>query len=108
MLACTDASSPSPTASVVVAPDSVVAHGGDTLHFTAAVLDAHGTPVPGRTVTWSSSDTSVVAVGSAGIAIARAAGVAWVRASADGIADSAYVAVQVPHLSLELLIGRQP
>src|SRR6266571_2655245 len=98
--ACNDTTSPAPVASVIVSPDSIVADTADTLHFTVALFDAHGNPVPGRTITWSSSETTVVAVGSAGIAVTRDTGTAWVRAAADGIADSAWVRVRVPIASI--------
>jgi len=92
MVACTDATGPGPAARVVVSPDSTVVLRGGTLAFTAAVLDANGRPTNGI-VTWTSSDTAVVAVGSAGIGVARSAGVAWVRASVTAIGDSARVQV---------------
>src|SRR5258708_8025938 len=92
MVACTGATGGGPGARVVVSPDSTVVLRGGTLAFTAAVLDANGRPTNGI-VTWTSSDTAVVAVGSAGIGAARSAGVAWVRASVTAIGDSARVQV---------------
>jgi alpha-tubulin suppressor-like RCC1 family protein len=102
ILACTDATSPAPAASLVLSPDSIVAERGDTLRFTAAILDAHDNPVPGRTVRWASSDTAVAVIGTAGIGIARGPGGAWVRATADGIADSARVTVRIPVASVTI------
>lgn len=102
IVACTDATSPQPVASVIVSPDSIMADRGDTLAFTAALFDAAGHPVPGRTVTWASSDTSVIAVGTAGIAITRGVGSAWVNATADSLRDSARVTVRLPIVSVTL------
>ena len=99
---CSDTNSPVSVASVIILPDSVVAGRGDTLRFTAAVFDAHGNPVAGHTVTWSSSDTAVVAVGSAGVGIAREVGTAWVRASVDGRSDSAATHVYTPVASISV------
>jgi len=104
LAACQDSNGPVAVASVIISPDSVRADRGDTLHFTAALFDAHGNPLPGRTITWSSSDTTVVAVGSAGIAIARDTGAAWVRAAADGVTDSAAVDVLMPVATIAIQI----
>src|SRR5258708_36827625 len=76
MVACTDATGPGPAARVVVSPDSTVVLRGGTLAFTAAVLDANGRPTNGI-VTWTSSDTAVVAVGRAGDRVSRSAGAPW-------------------------------
>ncbi|HEY0997332.1 MAG TPA: AAA family ATPase [Gemmatimonadaceae bacterium] len=59
---------------------------GATARFRVAARDASGSPtdVPPEVVLWSSDDTSIVAVDSAGVAHARREGAARLRASAGG------------------------
>jgi hypothetical protein len=70
---------------------------GDTIQLAITVTDAHGGVLPGVAVGWTSTDSSVASVDSAGTAVARAAGAATVVAAAGGrIAQSRIVVRQRP------------
>jgi len=90
----------SPTAPPVVASITVTP-GGDTLAtlgrtrvFSATATDHNGDPVPGATIRWHSTNSSVVTVDSVtGLVTAVGNGLAIVRATASGINGDAIVAV---------------
>ena len=78
-----------PVASVTVAPSSTQEMMvGKTVTFRATVRTAGGFVRDDVSVSWSSSDTSVVTIVSAGVATAVGAGTASVRATADRVASS--------------------
>src|SRR5438132_1696904 len=58
---------PVPVASVDVTPPSASVQAGQTVQLTATPKDANGDPLSGRTVTWSSSNTTVATVGNGGL-----------------------------------------
>lgn len=69
----------------------------DTVRVTATVLDPNGRPIAGAEVSWSSADTSIVTVDSAGLVTGVATGTAFIRAALDDLADSVIAEVrQVP------------
>lgn len=76
---------------VEIAPDSSEISIGDSLDLTASVEDTTGSTVS-RSVSWSSSDTSVATVED-GRVTGRAEGTAEVRAEVDAAADTAVVSV---------------
>ncbi len=57
---------------------------GDSIQLALTITDARGGVVPGVQVGWTSTDTTVAAVDSAGTVVARAPGVATVVAAAGG------------------------
>src|SRR5215218_1797029 len=57
---------------------------GDTIQLALTITDAHGGVVPGVRVGWTSTDTNVATVDSAGTVVARWSGVATVVAAAGG------------------------
>ena len=57
---------------------------GDTIQLAITITDAHGGVVPGVPVGWTSTDTSVASVDSAGTVVARSPGAATVVAAAGG------------------------
>jgi adhesin/invasin len=57
---------------------------GDTIQLAITITDAHGGVVPGVRVGWTSTDTSVASVDSAGTVVARSPGAATVVAAAGG------------------------
>src|SRR5215213_3433320 len=57
---------------------------GDSIQLALTITDAHGGIVPGVRVGWTSTDTAVVTVDSAGTVVARSVGVATVVAAAGG------------------------
>ncbi len=80
-------------ASIAVTPTSASLTVGEAATFTATVRDAAGTAMS-VTVSWSSSDPTVVAVGSDGTARAIAAGTGTVRATVGSLTVQASVVVQ--------------
>ena len=76
-------------ANVTVSPSSAQEMTvGDTLSFTATARAANGTERDDVSITWTSSDTGVVSITSAGVATAVSAGMVTVRAMADGVSSS--------------------
>ena len=66
----------------LTAPTDSLTALGDTLRLAAVARDANGSPVPGATIVWSSSDTAVARVNASGLVTARANGGVTVTASA--------------------------
>jgi len=92
-------------ASVAVKPDSVAVAVGDTTRLTSTVRDAADAIITGRAVSWSTSDTSIAVVSSAGLVTARRIGLAIVMASCDGVSTTAKVLVTaaiVPTASISI------
>jgi uncharacterized protein YjdB len=80
-------------AAIAITPSAPAVALGSQLALQAQVQDANGQIVSGATVFWSSSDTTVVAVTSAGVVTGKNVGTAQVAASAGG--ESAVVPVTV-------------
>ena len=66
---------------------------GQTRQMTAQTLDSDGNPLPGRSVTWSSSSATVASVSATGLITAIATGGAVITAASEG--RTAVVAVTV-------------
>jgi hypothetical protein len=73
-----------PVASVVVSPLSYTLENGGTRAFSAGGVDEDGHSLPGRAVTWTSSDEGVATVDSLGLVTARGIGAATITATAEG------------------------
>lgn len=99
---CGDGSSGVVTDIVIAATDTVLIL-GETRPLSAAAFDADGEPVPTSRLSWSSSDTSVLATTSNGRATARRFGSAVVSASSDGVTRS-QVFVVGPRLEFDLVL----
>src|SRR2546430_12623510 len=84
-----------PVAAVAVSPRSLVVRVGQTAQLTAVPLDAHGTPLAGRAVTWATSDSSVASV-TTGRVMGRAAGRATITATSEGRTGTAGGVVEAP------------
>ncbi len=67
---------------------------GDTLQLATTITDAHGSVLPGVRVGWTSTDTSVISVDSAGAVVSRAPGAATVVAAAGGRIAQARIVVR--------------
>jgi uncharacterized protein YjdB len=80
-------------ASVAVSPGSASGAVGQSAQFSATVKDASGNTLAGQTVVWSSTNTAVVTVTSAGYATAVGAGSAAVVATSAGKSGQAAVTV---------------
>lgn len=84
-------------AAIVVAPQAVALCVGDSLTFTAQVLDASGGTVTGSPVRWSSSAPQLVSVDSAsGVARALGLGTAQITASVGSLRSAAPGRLDVP------------
>src|SRR6266480_1328040 len=84
-----------PVAAVAVSPKSLVVRVGQTAQLTAVPLDAHGTPLAGRAVTWATSDSSVATV-TAGRVAGVAPGPATITARSEGRTGATAVTVAAP------------
>ncbi len=89
----TNATSPAPVASVTLSPATASITTGQAATFAATVRDASGNVLTGNTITWSSTNTAVATVSSAGIATAVAVGTATIRGTTGGQTGSATLTV---------------
>jgi len=82
-------SSSATVASITVSPTtgSVSVNGDQT--FTATALDSNGQTVTGQTFTWTSSNTGVATITSAGVATGLKAGSSQITASTAGVTSTA-------------------
>ncbi len=83
-------------ASVTVSPDSASLSVGDTLRLTATAKDTAGIVVPGRPVSWLSSDSSIATVDSTGLVTGTGSGTATVVANIAGQSGWSEVVVTAP------------
>ena len=84
----------SAVASVIVTPAAVTIGPTDTLRLIAVAKDAAGTPLTGRTITWSTSDPSRATVSTSGLVTGVAAGSATISATAEGKAGQSAITVK--------------
>ena len=73
-----------PVASVTVSPTSLTLNPGGSAQLTATPRDAQGSVLTGRTVTWSTSNSAVAIVSSAGVVSAGVTGNATITANVGG------------------------
>lgn len=83
--------SPVPVASVLVTPSSLSLAVGQTGQLTATLLDSTASVLPGRTVTWTSSQPSRATVNGSGLVTGVAAGTTTITATSEGQSGSATV-----------------
>ncbi|HWP69976.1 MAG TPA: Ig-like domain-containing protein, partial [Gemmatimonadaceae bacterium] len=81
-------------ASIVVTSPNVVLDPGQQTQATATLKDANGNVLTGRTVTWSSLDTSVVKVNANGLVTAVAGGTVAVMARSGTVSGSISISVK--------------
>src|SRR6059036_3297003 len=84
---------PVPVASVEVTPATASVQAGQTVQLTATPRDAGGTPLSGRTVTWSSSNTAVATVSNSGLVSGVTPGSATITATSEGKSGTSSVTV---------------
>ncbi len=85
---------PVPVASVTVTPSSASIQQSQTGQLTATPKDANGNPLTGRTVTWSSSNTSVATVNGSGLVTGvSVGGPVTITAISEGQAGTAAITV---------------
>jgi len=90
-------------ATVTVTPASTSVQAGQTVQLTATVRDANGNILTGRTVTWSSNNTTVASVSGTGLVTAKVAGSATITATSEGQSGTAAVTVTPPSASVVLV-----
>lgn len=97
---------PGRTATVVVTPSASSLAIGTKLALQAHAQDPSGQVVPDASIFWSSSDTTIATVSSAGVVTARAPGTAQIAASAGGqSAVATLTVIPVPVASLAVVPG---
>jgi hypothetical protein len=82
-------------ASVTVAPSHSRIAPSATVQLQATILDANGSSLSGRQVTWSSNDDGVATVSSEGLVTGVAAGSATITATSEGKSETAVVEVGI-------------
>ena len=109
LVACTSDTSgpPHPVASVDVTPPAASIPITTAVQFTAVPRDAQGGALNGRTITWSSSDTTVATTSAGGLVTGVSLGSVTITASAEGHAGTTTVGV-VPGPAVGLLFTSQP
>jgi alpha-tubulin suppressor-like RCC1 family protein len=75
---------PVPVATVTVSPTTARLSAGQTVQLGAMLKDASGLTLAGRTVAWTSSDTTVARVSEIGLVMAVSVGSATITATAEG------------------------
>lgn len=91
------------TAQVVVTPGTFRFQTyGRTTAFAAEARDSTNNVVPGRTITWTSTNSAAVSVNASGVATAVSNGTALIQATADGITGSAQVTVDAVPVSMTI------
>src|SRR5205807_1505175 len=92
-----------PVASVDVTPATASVQAGQTVQLTATPKDASGAPLSGRTVTWSSSNTTVATVSNSGLVSGVTPGTATITATSEGKSGTSSVTVtNVPVATVEV------
>ena len=87
---------PPMVASVTVSPPMVSIEVGESQQFEATALTSDGTTVPDVTFTWTSSDTTVATIDTAGLAWGLSAGSVAITASVGAFSNTAMLMVSVP------------
>src|SRR5438445_128520 len=90
------APAPVPVTSVSVALSNSSLNIGQTANATATTRDASGNVLTGRVIGWSSSNTNVATISSAGVVTAVAAGSTNIIATSEGQTGSAPLTVNAP------------
>jgi len=87
---------PVPVAAVTVSPTAASVPVGQTVQLTATPRDANGNALSGRTITWSSSNTTIATVSTSGLVTGKVAGSATITATSEGQSGTAAITVPAP------------
>jgi len=91
---CGDSTSAPVPSRIVVTPGSVTLDAiGLTQQYSAILEDKKGNPIPGPTISWSSTDATVASVSSSGLAQSLKKGTTSIQATAEGLTGSATLLV---------------
>jgi uncharacterized protein YjdB len=82
-----------PVATNSVSPATSTIYPGQTVQLTATSQDSAGNVLAGRTVTWTSSDTTIAKASTSGLVMGRALGTATITATSDTKSGTATVTV---------------
>jgi uncharacterized protein YjdB len=93
---------PVPVASVVVTPAAPNVNVGQSVQLTATPYSSTGQPLTGRTVTWTTSASTIATVSSSGLVLGVTAGTAVITATIEGKTGTANVSVQVQVSSITI------
>jgi uncharacterized protein YjdB len=85
-----------PVAHVEIAPDSAGLEVAGSLQLEATLTDRSGEELSGRTVYWSSADSTIARVSSGGLVTGVVPGKVRIAASAEGVSSIATVTVELP------------
>src|SRR5206468_3999870 len=83
-----------PVASLAVSPAAASVRVGGTQQLVAVTKDSAGTALSGRVVTWSSSNTAVATVSSAGLVTGQTAGSTTITATSESKSGTSSITVQ--------------
>ena len=86
-------SGPVPVASVDVTPAQVELEVAETVQLNVTLRSGDGSVLAGRSISYSSSNASVVTVSSSGLATAEGKGQAQITVSSEGVSDASAIAV---------------
>jgi uncharacterized protein YjdB len=84
---------PRPVSLVRITPGSATINVAGSVTLSAEAVDASGSPVVGRTVTWSSSNETIAVVSSNGVVAGIAEGSVTITATVDGRSGTAAITV---------------
>ena len=96
---------PGPVASVTVAPGGLTLLVGQSQQLTAITRSQAGTVLTGRTVTWSTTDPTIVTVSTSGAAEGVSVGSATITATSEGQSGDAPVSVVVSATFASIVTG---
>lgn len=82
-----------PVASVDVTPTSATIAVNATVQLTATPRDANGSPLGGRTITWTTNNSGVATVSTSGLVSGVAAGSATITATSEGKSGTSAITV---------------
>lgn len=85
-----------PVTAISLSPDTLRVSPGDTVTLIATSTDANGNTTTNPTLLWSSSNTAIATVSSAGRVMAEDAGMAMIKANAPGVAQDSSLVVVAP------------
>ena len=96
LAACGSPAAPDePVASLTISPAAAILWLGKTAQLVATAKDAAGAVLTGRSVTWTTSDPTIVTVDATGLVTSAGAGSATVTATSEGESSTATLTVRV-------------
>lgn len=87
---------PAPVASVQVTLNSSSLTAGQSTQAVAVLRDAAANVLTGRPITWSSADTAIATVSSAGLVVSKRAGSVAISATSEGVTGFTTLTVSAP------------